>query len=57
MNKEFEKYIPEDKEIKENKEYFNNKKTLTGGSKQKKEKQIDKLMSKKFIKKYLNKNK
>ena len=54
MNKEFEKYIPENVEIKEDKGYFNNNKILKGGSKKKKEKQIDKLMSKKFIKEYFN---
>ena len=57
MSKEFEKYIPEDVEMKENREYFNNNQPLKGGSMQKKEKQIDKLLSEKFLKEYFNKKK
>ena len=63
MNKEFEKYIPEHVEIKENKDYFNSNNSLKGGSKQNKQKnkqknkQIDELLSEKFLKEYFNKKK
>ena len=56
MSKEFEKYIPEDVEIMENNKYFNND-SLKGGSKSRKEKEIDKLLSEKFLKEYFNKKK
>ena len=55
MNKEFGNYTPEYVEMKENREYFNNNQPLKGGSK--KEKQIDKLLSEKFLKEYFNKKK
>ena len=48
-------YIPENRDIKKNNDYFNSIVKQKGGAKIKKEKEIDKLMSSKFKNDYFDK--